>query len=86
MIVYNKLALLVLKKRFNLNNKEVAEVIGVRTENSISRRLSGETPLSVTEIAALCNHTEKIAKQFPGLKPFTFTPSDFYDEIEEETN
>ena len=82
MVVYNPLNLVVLKTKFKMTNADVCKVTGLKTVNSITKRINGSIPLTAHEIAVLCNHTVKIAETDITLKPHIYTPLDFFDVVE----
>ena len=83
MYVYNPLNLVVLKTKFNMTNEDICSVTGLKSVNSVTKRINGSIPLTAHEIAVLCNHTQKVAEKHPSLKPHIYTPIDFFDKFEE---
>lgn len=82
MLVYNPLNIKVLKTKFKMTNEDVCKVTGLKTVNSVTKRINGSIPLTAHEIAVLCNHTQKIAETDTSLKPHTYAPIDFFDVVE----
>jgi len=82
MLVYNPLNLVVLKTKFKMTNEDVCSVTGLKSINSITKRINGSIPLTAHEIAVLCNHTVKIAEVDTSLKPHIYAPIDFFDVVE----
>jgi hypothetical protein len=82
MLVYNPLNLVVLKTKFKMTNEDVCSITGLKSVNSVTKRINGSIPLTAHEIAVLCNHTQKIAKTDTSLKPHIYTPLDFFDVVE----
>ena len=82
MLVYNPLNIVVLKATFKMTNEDVCKVTGLKTVNSITKRINGSIPLTAHEIAVLCNHTVKLAEVDTSLKPHIYTPLKFFDVVE----
>lgn len=82
MLVYNPLNLVVLKTKFKMTNEDVCSVTGLKSVNSVTKRINGSIPLTAHEIAVLCNHTVQIAEVVTSLKPHIYTPLDFFDVVE----
>jgi len=82
MLVYNPLNLVVLKTKFKMTNDDVCKVTGLKSVNSVTKRINGSIPLTAHEIAVLCNHTQKIAEIDISLKPHVYAPLDFFDVVE----
>lgn len=82
MLVYNSLNLVVLKTKFKMTNEDVCKVTGLKSVNSVTKRINGSIPLTAHEIAVLCNHTQKIAATDVSLKPHIYAPIDFFDVVE----
>ena len=82
MLVYNPLNLIVLKTKFKMTNEDVCKITGLKSVNSVTKRINGSIPLTAHEIAVLCNYTEKIAKVNISLKPHIYAPIDFFDIVE----
>ena len=81
MLVYNPLNLVVLKTKFKMTNEDVCKVTGLKSVNSVTKRINGSIPLTAHEIALLCNYTQKIAKTDLTLKPHIYSPTDFFDDV-----
>lgn len=82
MLVYNPLNLVVLKTKFKMTNEDVCRVTGLKSVNSVTKRINGSIPLTAHEIAVLCNHTVREAETNNGLTPHIYTPIDFFDVVE----
>lgn len=82
MLVYNPINLSVLKTKFRLTNEDVCKITGLKSVNSVTKRINGSIPLTGHEIAVLCNHTQKMAEADTTLKPHIYTPIQFFDVVE----
>ena len=82
MLVYNPINLVVLKTKFKITNEDVCKITGLKSVNSVTKRINGLIPLTAHEIAVLCNYTQKRAKADNSLKPHIYSPIDFFDKVE----